>query len=270
MKKLKVLISLLLLSGLLLFQACDENNDLFVNSYPVYDEDLLNFEGITETDENGKKISNIDPDDWLQLYDDQIDESFYPQHSGVFISEFIAEYSSGKVFINWTTQWETDFLFWNILRNDENNPFNADIINEEHIPAIGNTIEPTNYVYIDEYITTNETYYYFLELTKVDSSLTYFGPMTLTIPSLSFGPAYPNPTEDQAIIPIHLSEEKEIAMYVINETGDLLDVLMDDDLQSGLHNIICNASDKENGLYRVIFHCKNDTLHHYGDILVEH
>ena len=256
--------------GILSIPACDENNELYENSYPVYDEDLLNFEGITETDETGETNNNIDQDDWLELYDDLRDESsdtfFYPWF---WCFDASWEYSSGKVFINWTTPSESDFLFWNILRSDENNLLSAEIINEELIPAKGNAFGPTDYFYLDENITTNETYYYFLELTKIDSSLTYFGPMSLTIPSLSFGPAYPNPAEDQAIIPILLSEEKEIAMYVINETGDLLDVLVDDNLGSGLHNILWNASDKEDGLYRVVFHCENDTLHNYGDILIE-
>lgn len=268
MNKLRSCFFVLLISGILLIQACDENNDLFENSYPVYNEDLQNFEGITETDETGKKINNIDQDDWLQLYDDQIDKSTFTLP--VFISVFTCEYSSGKVFIIWQTQWETDFQYWNICRSDNDCLPCVEIINEEYIYASGNTNELTDYFFIDENITTNDTYSYWLELTSIDSCSNFYGPIEITIPLLSFGPAYPNPTEDQAIIPIHLSEEKEITMYVINETGDLLDVLMNYNLESGLHNILWNASNKENGLYRVVFHCKDDTLHHYGDVLVEH
>ena len=255
--------------GILSIPACDENNELFENNYPVYDDDLLNFEGITETDETGRKIGELDQDDWFELYDDLRDGSLISFNPGVFLSEFSSEYSSGKVFINWTTQWENNFQYWDIYRCNNDSLFGLEVINEEHIPAIGNTIEPTDYAYIDENITTNGTYYYYLELTKVDSSCYLYGPFHLTIPYLSFGPAYPNPAEDQAIIPILLSEEKEIAMYVINETGDLMDVLVDDNLGSGLHNILWNATDKENGLYRVIFHCEDDTLHYYGDVLIE-
>lgn len=261
----------LLIVVILLVQACDENEELFENNYPVYDDDLLNFEGITETDETGRKINNIDEDDWADLYYDlrygSSDIFYYPWFWCLL--ELKCEYSSGKVFIDWTTPSEEDFLFWNILRSDNDNPSSAEIINEKHIPAKGNAFVPTDYYYIDENITTNESYYYFLELVEIDSCSHLWGPITLTIPSLSFGPAYPNPTEDQASIPILLSEEIEIVMYVINETGDLLDVLVDDNLGSGLHNILWNATDKENGLYRVIFHCENDTLHHYGDILIE-
>ncbi len=259
-----------LVSIMLLVQACDENNELFEDPYPVYENDLLNFEGITETDETGKKIGDIDQGDWLELSFERLfgSSSKYPWFW--CIEDIYCEYSSGKVHINWTTPSESDFLFWDIFRSDDNNINNAEIINEEHIVACGNMSEPTDYVYIDENITTNEAYSYWLGLSKADSTNHFWGPMPLVIiPSLSFGPAYPNPAEDQAIIPILLSEEKGIAMYVINETGDLLDVLVDENLGSGLHNILWNASDKENGLYRVIFHCENDTLHQYGDILIE-
>ncbi|MCD4795580.1 MAG: hypothetical protein K8R49_00195, partial [Candidatus Cloacimonetes bacterium] len=159
-----------LIFGILLVQACDENDELFENNYPIYDEDLLNFEGITETDETGRKINNIDQDDWLELHYNLRDGSsdFFFEPWFWFI-DGNCEYSSGKVFINWTTPSEEDFLFWNILRSDINNHLFAEIINEESIPAKGNASVPTDYYYIDENISINETYYYWLELTKVDS-----------------------------------------------------------------------------------------------------
>lgn len=260
--------AVLIIIGLFI-QACEDSKDL-ENYCPVYEEDLLFYGGITETDENGLRIGSVDVGDWLQIEEDQNKQSISSMERPIFISHFSAEYSSGKVLIFWTTEWEVeDFLFWDIWRTEDENLNNAEMINESIIPACGDTLGPTDYYSFDESITVNKIYDYYIELTHADSTHEIWGPAQVLIPYLTYGPAYPNPIEDQAIIPILLSEEKDVELYVINETGDILDVLVDEELGAGIHNILWNASDKEDGLYRVIFHCKNDTLHHYGDILVE-
>ena len=253
------------------------SNPIIYKIYPVFPEDLNNFVGITETDEDGELIGNIDDDDWI------IDTRENTQNSrSVIISSFTAIYSNGSPIINWVTQSESDNIGWNVYRSDSNNFGQAQILNLNTIPGNGTTSEPYFYSFTDEYeVQENSTYWYWLESISGSGETESFGPVSLTIldgeiPELpnqyQFGPAFPNPTNvNWCDIPIAISENNIGYLIIISQNGD---ILHSNNFEQGTYTYDWDCTDEfgndiESGqIYRFIFHVE-DEVHSHGDVLVE-
>lgn len=247
---------------------------------PVYEDDLQNFQGITETDSVGNLIGSIDSTDWY--YDvDTLSKSISKDNPFlVELSYFYVEYyvEGNFVSINWGTETETDNLGWYVYRNTAEDFTTAEKVSEL-IEGHGTTTEPHDYIYEDtiEEAMPGDTLWYWLESIDFGGNTEQYGPSSVTIQipeyySASFGPAYPNPTSNKVIIPFTVegleNNSFHVSILIIDKNGNLIDVICDGTYYSSNNTITWVASNYINKLYRCIFH-QSDSLHWHGDILVE-
>ena len=129
---------------------------------PIFEEDLQDFEGITETDTEGNLIGNIDLDDWHFEIDTLFSKSIVKDDTiPVELLSFTVSFVDYYIIIRWTTASETDVNGFNIYRNSEDNFDTATQINAELIPGHGTTTEPNDYEFIDDNNIEPETTYYY-------------------------------------------------------------------------------------------------------------
>ena len=251
------------------------NTGIFVtlSPCPVFEEDLQNFQGITETDSDGNLTGNIDPDDW-HFEPDTLCLKINAKNDSlpVKLSSFTATAGNCIVILEWTTQSETDNQGFNVFRATTDNLNSAYKINLSIIPGHGTTTEPHYYTFEDDTVMNGVTYYYWLEQVDYSGASIFHGPVSATphlpVPdSYSFGPAYPNPCESGCSIPFVLPESSEIIIIIIDEDGELIEILVKAYMSAGYHNIVWNTLEN-NKLYRCIFH-QSDSNHWHGDILFE-
>ncbi len=84
----------------------------------------------------------------------------------------------------------------------------------------------------------------------------------------SFGPAYPNPVNDLAFIPLILTTPVEATIFVVDEDFEIVSVIFDEQhIVNGNHIMHWSVQDQPAGLYRIICHLSDDN-HWHGDIMV--
>ena len=253
---------------------------------PVYEEDLQNFQGITETDSIGNLIGNIDSTDWYFEIDTLSKRIAKDDTLPVELSYFYVEYyeDGNFVSINWGTLTETDNLGWNIYRGMSENAYeNGEVIEitPEIIPGQGTTSEPSYYVYQDPYpVVEDTTYWYWLESVDYNGERYLYGSEKITIPEIpdpppppptwyGFKAAYPNPCESKSYLEFCLLEDCKVIIIIIDENGEFIDALFAGVCERDkIHTIEWNASEKPKKLYRCIIQL-GDSLRGHGDILVE-
>ena len=92
------------------------------------------------------------------------------------LASFDAAAGNKQVSLNWITVREKETLGWIIYRKD-NKESEFRKINELLIPAVGSSIDPTHYVFVDKDVRSGASYQYYLEaITKY--SLPKKGPLT--------------------------------------------------------------------------------------------
>jgi len=176
----------------------------------------------------------------------------------VALSSFTAIYSGASPLISWTTQSESDNVGWNVYRGISNNMGQSFIINNNTIPGSGNTSEPTNYSYTDEYpVQENHTYWYWLESICTDGEADFHGPISLSItiegneiPEIPLETVlyqnFPNPFNPSTLISFDIKENKTGKLSIYNIKGQLL---VKGEFEAGTHNYPWNANDQSSGVY---------------------
>lgn len=93
-----------------------------------------------------------------------------------------------------------------------------------------------------------------------DNNKVYFGilaPLTITNTGYKLLPElnskllqnYPNPYNSTTTIPFEITKELHVKLSVINMYGQLIDVLLDQEMPEGRHNIKYNAIGLSSGIY---------------------
>jgi hypothetical protein len=259
----------LILILLVLFSCKSTSSDGDRYPCPVYDEDLQNIVGITETDENGNILETIDTDDW-HYYSEKYDMVF--PSKPVEISFFEISLLENEIILHWITQSESNNLEWNVYRALSDNIQLAEQINPVPIDGAGTISEPTEYFFTDETgYEFGETYYYWLESIDFSNTSHYSEARQFTIPTEIFftvGPAYPNPCIDEVTIPYSLAQDSKVTIIIIDEDGKLITTLVNTTKSKGEYEIAWIPENIEAGIYRCIYHV-SQTYHWHGDILVQ-
>jgi hypothetical protein len=140
-----------------------------------------------------------------------------------------------QVLLEWTTNFETGMLGYNVLRNPVQDPGGADVLNPGLIPAT-NSSEPHNYSFLDEEPTPGETtLFYWLELVTNDSSDIH-GPVIVFLqvtdlidenigyPSEGngLGRIYPNPFRMDGSARIEVSLREKGVLRIVNVLGQVV------------------------------------------------
>jgi len=178
----------------------------------------------------------------------------------VTLSSFTAIFEDCSPQLMWTTQSETDNLGFNIYRSLVDNGFetgNTIQINTNLIDGMGNTTEPTDYSFIDEYpVVEGTTYYYWLQSVSTTNELEVFGPIELEVPiqgeiptailETVLNPNYPNPFNPQTTIYFSIEEGETGIFTIFNIRGQ---EILKDQYETGEHIIEWNAEGLSSGIY---------------------
>ena len=98
--------------------------------------------------------------------------------TGVSITDFSAQYSAEKTAIElvWQTASEVNILGFNVLRSNSEGGARVQINEEQVDVANPGQMEGSDYSFDDYAVTMGQTYYYWIELIKTDSSRESVGP----------------------------------------------------------------------------------------------
>jgi endonuclease I len=177
----------------------------------------------------------------------------------VELVEFSVELDNQPTLL-WTTESEEDNLGWNIFRSEledgfENNDYFP--INCILIPGMGNSTEPVEYSFIDEYpVLEGYPYWYWLQSISTSQELELFGPVYVEIPIqgeitplpnlTDLFQNYPNPFNPETTIRFTIAEGEEGIISIYNLKGQ---IVFQNRFPAGEHELNWVANDFTSGLY---------------------
>lgn len=170
---------------------------------------------------------------------------------------FYADSYIDSIVIQWGTATETENYGYNLERSI------SSINNFEWLAFIsgnGNSNSPKFYSYTDTLIDSNKVYYYRLKQIDTNGSFKYSD--TITVNYLTsvedeqmqnYGfklfQNYPNPFNPNTNISFQILEPSEVKLLVYNSLGQLIKILIDDELETGYYNYNFNANNLSSGVY---------------------
>lgn len=223
---------------------------------------LYRFEMVPIGDYNVIVDAGLLPEDWAPttggwqqslIITDQgenhenINFGFHDMETPVELSHFSAEAKSGSIFLNWTTQSESENVGFNIYRSEtENGEYVR--INQRVIPGAGTSQSLHSYSFNDQDIAAGKTFYYKLSDIDFTGVETMHGPVTATALqqpiSYVLEQNYPNPFNGETIIPFQLKENGTVKLIIYNLLGQEMRRLVDEEMQAGRHLIHWEGRDQ--------------------------
>ena len=142
------------------------------------------FDTVTTTSTIGSFVDESTGSNWYIVF--QVDETNTPigchsepaDPTGVSITDFSAQYSAEKTAIElaWQTASEVDVLGFNVLRSTSEVGAQVQINEEQVDVAHPGQMDGSRYTFDDNSVSIGQTYYYWIELIKTDSSGESVGP----------------------------------------------------------------------------------------------
>ncbi|MBN1326383.1 MAG: T9SS type A sorting domain-containing protein, partial [Candidatus Cloacimonetes bacterium] len=179
----------------------------------------------------------------------------------VTLSSFTVTLQNSIPLLQWTTQSENDNLGWNVYRSTSQNLDQAYQINSEMISGGGNSTEPRDYLFEDEYDPQpGMTYWYWLESVSFSGDSDFYNPISIYIledsedPDLPPVPQYfglyqnyPNPFNPTTIISFALEEAGNCELTIYDIKGREVKTLFKGEIEANLiYNIIWDGKDDNN------------------------
>lgn len=151
----------------------------------------------------------------------------------VSLSSFNAIMGADKqVLVDWTTQSETNCLGFYVLRSEE--PDLNKAVRVSHLIEAANSSQGRAYLFVDNELQTDGTYYYWLEDISLGSQSTYHGPIQVLV-NLGFVPGipadqnrtrlesiFPNPFNPATSIRYHLQQNSAVSLTIFNSRGQVV------------------------------------------------
>lgn len=171
--------------------------------------------------------------------------------------------------LTWVTQTETGVSGFYVFRNTEESLATAEMVSNL-IPAT-NTSQQQVYLFTDKELGGPGTYYYWLQVSDMDGSDNFYGPITLVyqggnepgIPSIpqvtELKSIYPNPFNPSTTISYGLAEAADVKVQIFNSRGQLVRSISEGQRNAGNYNLIWNGTDNNGqsqptGVYFVRLH----------------
>ncbi|MDZ4122534.1 MAG: T9SS type A sorting domain-containing protein, partial [Candidatus Cloacimonadaceae bacterium] len=172
------------------------------------------------------------------------------------------------VAIGWITETETNCLGFNIYRGSTDEAASSLLISD--MIQASNTSQQQSYYFVDQELSTDGTYYYWLENIDFDGSSHMYGPAIINATFANNGngiPAplvtgirriYPNPFNPTLFVNYELEKQQPVTISVYNARGQLIKTLISDTIPSGRYRVEWNGTNKNgascaNGLYFIRF-----------------
>lgn len=157
--------------------------------------------------------------------------------------------------LNWSTSNESNLTGFNILRHTSEDMTNAQIINNEMIPALnGNS---NSYSFTDNSAVQTQTYYYWLAAVEADGNLHYSQSVQLlplnTIDHTNEKPVfssiknYPNPFNPQTSFDFTIKNDTNLKIMIYNSRGQLIREIYNGFLKSGNYRNFSWEGKDDNG-----------------------
>jgi len=203
----------------------------------------------------------------------EIDEEPLPVELSSFMATYVAV--NQYVELQWVSETETNMLGFNVYRNTIHTLDEAIKVNTVIVPAT-NTSNQQRYNFVDESISPDMTYYYWLELVQLDLTNGFHGPTSVLTspedPGLPPGVeyvtrligAYPNPFNPGTNIMFELSETANVSIVIYNMRGQLVKTLVSqNEYQKGQHSLFWDGTDNRgnasmSGVYFYHFRTSTD------------
>ena len=164
----------------------------------------------------------------------------------VELTSFTAIANNGFVQLNWTTATETNNHMFEIQRQAADGEFfSIGFVNGQ-----GTTTETHEYSYIDRTVTTG-TYTYRLKQIDYDGRFSYSPTVEVDVLQTQFilEQNYPNPFNPTTNIRFGIPESGFVKLSVYNIVGEEVAVLLNGNIDSGIHNVTFDARDLPSGAY---------------------
>ena len=173
----------------------------------------------------------------------------------VELSSFTASISATNfVNLTWVTQSETGVSGFYVLRNTTDDLATAVTLNEL-IPAT-NTSQLQTYMYQDNELYEDGTYWYWLQNLDIDGTVDFHGPISVAwtndgsdIPNIQLvtelRAVYPNPFNPRAYIPFSLKESATVNFEIYNSRGQLVRRIPIGDKAAGHHQTEWDGRDDQ-------------------------
>ncbi len=191
------------------------------------------------------------------------------------LSSFTATLSNvNLVTLQWVTQSETNVSGYRIYRNTEADAASASMLNI-FIPGT-NTSQMQVYVFTDEEVTQDGTYYYWLENLDMDGSSTLHGPISISVsfantgsPSIPIQPGihkvYPNPFHPVANLSLSVEKSAWVELDIYNLKGQKVRSVYSGNMDKGSKTLTWDGKDSfgkicANGMYLATMRCDGKAI----------
>ena len=165
----------------------------------------------------------------------------------VELNSFTVMAMGSDVLLNWSTVTELNNAGFDIQRSSEVNEF----ITIGFVPGHGTTTEPMNYRFVDANL-SGGSYTYRIKQVDFNGTFSYSNEINVDVETpLMFELAqnYPNPFNPSTTIKFSIHENSSVSLKIFNTLGQEVKTLVNQNIESGVHTIIFDASQLKSGIY---------------------
>lgn len=205
--------------------------------------------------QNGTKPTRLDVTDLFgaAATDEMYVDNFYfgdamPTIIPVELTSFAASVNAaGHVILNWTTGTEINNLMFEVERSAGNNEF----VRVGYVNGQGTTSEPQAYSFTDAAV-SNGTYFYRLKQIDFSGMYEYSNVIEVDVKGplgYNLSQNYPNPFNPSTVIDFSIVEAGMVKLTVYNLLGEEIQVLRNEYMESGFHQVTFDALNIPSGMY---------------------
>ncbi len=169
----------------------------------------------------------------------------------VQLSHFSAIPGDREVMLEWVTESEKNNQAFILERSMDNHNFLKVI----EIQGQGNSTITIEYTYRDQNLLNEMKYYYRLSNREFDGKINHCATI-FAVPSASnvldyynLFQNYPNPFNSETTIRFNLPEKSKVFLAIYNSAGQIVDVILNEELSQGVHETVWNAGKIPSGIY---------------------
>ena len=165
----------------------------------------------------------------------------------VELTSFTATSNGKEVILNWSTATEINNQLFEVQRSFEGNDFaTVGFVNGK-----GTTTERQDYSYSDKNLSDGK---YFYRLKQIDYLGRYEYSDVLEVDYRAFNSYlleqnYPNPFNPTTTIGFGIKEKSFVKVVILNNIGEEVAVVVNEEMESGFHQVEFNASNLPSGVY---------------------
>lgn len=165
----------------------------------------------------------------------------------VELTSFSANAFDQKVILNWSTATELNNQGFDIQRKYNDGEYTS----IGFVKGQGTTTAPQQYSFVDKNL-INGKYFYRLKQVDYDGTFEYSKVVDVdwkAFNSYLLEQNYPNPFNPNTTISFGLKEKSNVKITVLNTIGEEVAVILDEEKETGYHNVDFNATNLPSGVY---------------------